>query len=122
MPKLDTRKYKTDIQKAVNLFWDTRSNQNFGRKKADQGNRSAVTGGKHLDGFINLMVKIAIDIGIPIDCLYTKENALPGYFRPTKEWDLLIINKKKQLIAAIEFKSQVGSFGNNFNNRTEEVW
>jgi len=25
------------------------------------------------------------------------------------------------LIAAIEFKSQVGSFGNNFNNRTEEA-
>lgn len=26
-----------------------------------------------------------------------------------------------QLIAAIEFKSQVGSFGNNFNNRVEEA-
>ena len=38
-----------------------------------------------------------------------------------KNWDLLIINQKKQLISAIEFKSQVGSFGNNFNNRTEEA-
>jgi len=27
----------------------------------------------------------------------------------------------KRLIAALEFKSQVGSFGNNFNNRTEEA-
>jgi hypothetical protein len=27
---------------------------------------------------------------------------------------------KGQLIATMEFKSQVGSFGNNFNNRTEE--
>lgn len=26
-----------------------------------------------------------------------------------------------QLLAAIEFKSQVGSFGNNYNNRTEEA-
>ena len=26
-----------------------------------------------------------------------------------------------RLIAALEFKSQVGSFGNNFNNRTEEA-
>ena len=34
---------------------------------------------------------------------------------------MLIINKKNQLVVAIEFKSQVGSFGNNFNNRTEEV-
>ena len=27
----------------------------------------------------------------------------------------------RSLIAAIEFKSQVGSFGNNYNNRTEEA-
>jgi hypothetical protein len=45
---------------------------------------------------------------------------LPGYFRPTKLWDLLVIHKS-ELIAAIELKSQVGSFGNNFNNRTEEA-
>ena len=46
---------------------------------------------------------------------------LPGFFRPTKLWDLLVINQGK-LIAAIEFKSQVGpSFGNNANNRCEEA-
>jgi len=46
---------------------------------------------------------------------------LPGYFRSTKEWDLLVI-KDGLLIAALEAKSQVGpSFGNNFNNRTEEA-
>ena len=40
---------------------------------------------------------------------------------PTKLWDLLVIHKG-QLIAAIELKSHVGpSFGNNFNNRTEEA-
>jgi type II restriction enzyme len=46
---------------------------------------------------------------------------LPGFFRPTKLWDLLVIHQGK-LIAAIELKSQVGpSFGKNFNNRTEEA-
>jgi Restriction endonuclease XhoI len=46
---------------------------------------------------------------------------LPGYFRPTKLWDLLVLNRGR-LVAAIELKSQVGpSFGNNFNNRTEEA-
>ena len=46
---------------------------------------------------------------------------LPGFFRPTKEWDLVVV-KDGTLIAAIEAKSQVGpSFGNNFNNRTEEA-
>jgi len=44
-----------------------------------------------------------------------------GFFRPTKEWDLLVI-RDNTLLAAIEAKSQVGpSFGNNFNNRTEEA-
>jgi hypothetical protein len=44
-----------------------------------------------------------------------------GFFRPTKEWDLLVV-KNKQLLLALEAKSQVGpSFGNNFNNRTEEA-
>ena len=46
---------------------------------------------------------------------------LPGYFRPTKLWDLLVINQGR-LVAALELKSQIGpSFGNNFNNRTEEA-
>lgn len=121
MSKISAKKYKKDIENAVNLFWDTRFSQKRGRKKSDQGNRSSVTGGKHLDGFVDLMSKVAVDIGVPKDCIYTKSNVLPGYFRPTKNWDLLIMNKKKQLIAVLEFKSQVGSFGNNFNNRTEEV-
>ena len=45
---------------------------------------------------------------------------LPGWYRPEKKWDLLIVSDG-QLIAGIEFKSQVGSFGNNYNNRTEEA-
>jgi hypothetical protein len=46
---------------------------------------------------------------------------LPGFFRPTKTWDLLVVSKGA-LIGAIEFKSQRGpSFGNNFNNRSEEA-
>ena len=46
---------------------------------------------------------------------------LPGYFRPTKVWDILIVHKQ-ELVAAIQLKSHVGpSFGNNFNNRTEEA-
>ena len=48
-----------------------------------------------------------------------KRLTIPGYFRPTKMWDALVIYKSR-LIAAFELKSQVGSFGNNFNNRTEE--
>ena len=46
---------------------------------------------------------------------------LPGFYRPTKKWDLVVV-RDGRLCAAIEMKSQVGpSFGNNFNNRTEEA-
>jgi hypothetical protein len=52
---------------------------------------------------------------------YDQSLELPGYFRPTKRWDLVVV-VKGQLVAALEAKSQVGpSFGNNFNNRTEEA-
>ena len=46
---------------------------------------------------------------------------LPGYFRPTKLWDMIVM-RKERLVATVELKSHVGpSFGNNFNNRTEEA-
>lgn len=122
MSKLSTDKYQADIKKAVKHFWKTRGSQkNSKTKKADQGNRGAVTGGKQLDGFVKLFVKVSKDLGVPKSWIHVKGNVLPGYFRPTKDWDFLIVTPNQELIAAIEFKSQVGSFGNNFNNRTEEA-
>jgi hypothetical protein len=38
----------------------------------------------------------------------------------SKEWDIVIATGE-DLIAVAEVKSQVGSFGNNFNNRVEEA-
>ncbi len=75
-----------------------------------------------MDGFINLFTDLIHDAGIPSACIYKKKSLeLPGFFRPTKEWDLLVI-MDQTLAVAIEAKSQVGpSFGNNFNNRTEEA-
>ncbi len=121
--KIDIEKYSPNIQDAINTFWDTRNKQKKDQKAKtikDSGNRSAVTGGKQLDGFLELLSLVAIDIGIPKSCIFTKGNHIPGYFRPTKDWDLLIISPNKKLISVVELKSQVGSFGNNFNNRTEE--
>jgi hypothetical protein len=60
--------------------------------------------------------------GVSESHVYRKKTLeLPGFFRPTKEWDLLVV-RDDQLVIALEAKSQVGpSFGNNFNNRTEEA-
>ena len=113
------------IARAVAHYWATRENQakkqeNSGR--ADQGLRSAVTGGAQMDEFIALLTEIIVDAGIDKRCIFHNKNLeLPGFFRPTKEWDLLVI-KDGQLLVSLEAKSQVGpSFGNNFNNRTEEA-
>lgn len=71
--------------------------------------------------FVDLFGDIVISVGLPRSCVYRAHDVeLPGYFRPTKEWDLVVV-RDKALLAAIEAKSQVGSFGNNFNNRTEEA-
>jgi hypothetical protein len=51
---------------------------------------------------------------------WRKKTELPGWYRAEKNWDLLVLADGK-LVAIVEFKSQVGSFGNNFNNRTEEA-
>ena len=111
--------------KAVAHYWKTRATQRQKQetgRKADQGLRSAVTGGAQMDGFIDLFTELVAQAGIPLRYLFRKKAIeLPGFFRPSKEWDLLVIRDEK-LIAAIEAKSQVGpSFGNNFNNRTEEA-
>ncbi len=91
--------------------------------KADQGERAGVTAGKNMDGFIALVIDLvhANGLGHAQICQRRAVLTLPGYFRPTKQWDLLIVYKQ-QLIAAIELKSHVGpSFSNNFNNRVEEA-
>jgi len=76
-----------------------------------------------MDGFVQLLSGLIEDAGIAHEHIFTKKRflELPGFFRPTKEWDLLVVAEHR-LLAAIELKSQVGpSFGNNFNNRTEEA-
>lgn len=115
---------EANARSAVKQFWSTRSEGSDHQDEgaAFVGERPSVLGGKNLDGFFNLVKKIVLENGLPIESIVKdgKGQGLPGYFRATKEWDFLVIHKN-ELIAAIEFKSQVGSFGNNFNNRCEEA-
>jgi hypothetical protein len=113
------------LKEAIAFYWKTREKQSKKQKiqgNKDQGARSAVTGGAQMDGIINLLTKIISESGISKNCIfYNQYLQLLGFFRPTKEWDLLVV-KNGQLLLALEAKSQVGpSFGNNFNNRTEEA-
>ena len=112
------------LRSAVRHFWQTRLRQSKQQTedRRDRGSRSAVTGGKQMDGFIRLVRTLLIASKVPESCIaIDKRVELPGWFRAEKKWDLVIVHEQ-ELLAAIEFKSQVGpSFGNNFNNRTEEA-
>lgn len=118
--------YDDKARDAIKVFWQTRGDAKKKQKesgKTDQGERAGVTGGKNMDGFSSLAINLVRANGLANAEIYQKRAALtlPGFFRPTKLWDLLVIDKGR-LIAALEFKSHVGpSFGNNFNNRTEEA-
>ncbi len=105
--------------KAINYFWRTKNKQL--KRSSDSSNRGAVVGGKQLDGFLKLLKDACLSVGVPLECIYDKNNYVPGYFRSSKDWDFMIISPSGKLLALIELKSQVGSYGNNFNNRTEEA-
>ena len=123
---LDLVDYENKTREAVKAFWGNREaarQKQIESGRADQGERAGVTAGKNMDGFLALVLDIIKANGLAHAEIHRKKAmlTLPGYFRPTKLWDLLVIHKG-ELIAAIELKSQVGpSFGNNFNNRTEEA-
>lgn len=108
--------YKKEASTAVKVFWGNRQTNFTG------DNRLAVVGGKNLDGFHDLVVKVVLANGLTADSIKVNKGDLgmPGFYRATKDWDLAVVHNDI-LVAAFEFKSQVGSFGNNFNNRTEEA-
>jgi len=123
---LNLANYQKKAAESVKAFWGNRDaahKKQIEAGKSDAGSRGAVTGGKNMDGFVALLIDLIKANGLK-DATIIREGriplTLPGYFRPTKMWDMLVL-RENRLVAAIELKSQVGSFGNNFNNRTEEA-
>lgn len=113
------------FETAIRNYWQVRDAQaakQAASGKLDAGSRGAVTGGGHLNAVALLLEDLFVENGFPRHTIKrTASIELPGFYRPTKKWDLVVIDQGK-LVAAIELKSQVGpSFGNNFHNRTEEA-
>lgn len=120
MGELVPEAYQEKTKAAVRAYWSTLSRQGTG-SKGDQGRRSNVTGGKQMDGFCELVRWLLHHNGVPDSSIYWRNKLeLPGFYRATKRWDLLVVHRSA-LLAAIEFKSQASSFGNNVNNRIEEA-
>jgi hypothetical protein len=103
------RNLERDTAAAVAEFWRV------------NGTSQGVRGGKQMDGFVRLVYDLLVAAGLNNATIFHRTRTeVPGWFRAEKRWDLLVVAEAK-LVAAIEFKSQAGSFGNNFNNRSEEA-
>ena len=116
--------FQRKLKSAAEFYWTTRQRQETAQRKrgaSDAGTRGQVTGGRHLDGFAKLVEEVCIKAHFKrSEIFFDRAVPVPGYYRPQKNWDVVVLRDGK-LVAAIELKSQSGSFGNNFNNRSEEV-
>jgi len=87
-----------NIKEAVRIFWRSRMLAAEKQKQTgaiDQGERAGVTAGKNMDGFVKLLVDLVAANGLTEAKIYVSAgvSTLPGYFRPTKNWDLLVIHR-----------------------------
>jgi hypothetical protein len=120
----DHQYHRAVFERARADFWRIRQRQGaqqIENGQVDAGTRGNVTGGGHMDDFAESIRAIFEAEGIwPGYVQVGRGLTIPGFFRPTKDWDVVICNGS-ELGALIELKSQVGSLGNNFNNRAEEA-
>jgi len=113
------------LREAVQHYWDARvknKERQIESGRTDAGSRGEVTGGTQMGALEMLVADILCEAGLKrLDVRTRTALELPGYFRATKKWDLIVISEN-QLVLAMEFKSQAGaSIGNNVNNRSEEA-
>lgn len=118
---------RQDFKDAVAEYWGAKNTQNelsAIKNRVGAGTAGSVRGGKHFDPIAALLAKFFLEAGYPPDAIRItgrKELSLPGYFRPQKQWDVVVVHDGI-LIAAFELKALGGpSFGNNYNNRVEEA-
>ncbi|MBX9657781.1 MAG: PaeR7I family type II restriction endonuclease [Nitrospiraceae bacterium] len=113
------------LQAAVQGYWNARrknKEKQVQSGKIDAGTRGEVTGGTQMGALEVLVSDILCEAGLnQVDIRTRTALELPGYFRATKKWDLIVVSNGA-LVLAMEFKSQAGkSIGNNVNNRSEEA-
>lgn len=128
---------ETDIfHQAIRHWWA--SKESARPTKAQGGARDVNLHGKTMDGFAATIRDLIVGLGVKPEHVFagghlTKTpSILPSYFRPSKNWDVIVLSDSRfhsageapkaepTLYAAVEFKSQDKSIGNNQNNRLEE--
>lgn len=113
------------ITEAVRLWITAKEEQaqrSQERGKAQEGTRAQVTGGTHLNGVNQLIVdEIKATGATDLDLMFNRRATLAGWYRSSKSWDLLVLQRGKPILA-VEYKSMAGSEGKNINNRADEVF
>ncbi|MEU6672046.1 PaeR7I family type II restriction endonuclease [Streptomyces sp. NPDC046727] len=118
---------RQDFEDAIAAYWGAKQLQNEQsaiKNAVGAGTAGSVRGGKHFDVIATLLAKFFLEAGYPASSIrVTKSQGLelPGYYRPQKQWDLVVVHENV-LVAAFELKALGGpSYGNNYNNRVEEA-
>jgi Restriction endonuclease XhoI len=117
---------REDLELAIAAYWRTKGEQEAAAseiRSTAEGTAKTVRGGGQFNPLVNLISRFFTDAGYPLESVGVqgRQVTLPGFFRPNKRWDLVVVHKGV-LVAAIEMKALGGpSFGNNYNNRVEEA-
>jgi len=127
---------ETDFfHKAIKHWWASKKSAKT--QKPQGGTRDANLHGKTMDGFAATLREFLVGLSVRPEHIFAgghltaTPSILPSYFRPSKNWDLIVLTNSRfhpakgetgtpTLYAAVEFKSQDKSIGNNQNNRLEE--
>lgn len=126
---------------AVRYWWTSKQKNLTDTGASQAGTRGSNLRGDTMHGFRDELRDKLLSAGVSKEDIFagghfseTPAN-LPSYFRASKNWDVVVCKNsiykrlgldssrvvpEPQLVAAIEFKSQEGSIGNNQNNRIEE--
>ena len=113
------------IDHALRTWLDVRRTQaeaSVASGRGQEGRRSAVTGGRHLEAIHQLVVDEIHATGATGLHMHKNQGAtLPGFYRATKSWDLVLMQGSIPVLA-VEYKSMLGSEGKNLNNRADEIF
>ena len=113
---LDLANYEEQAREAVKLFWGNREAALARQVEAgnvDAGARGAVTAGKNMDGFLVIAQSLIEANGLQEAQICVKQRALtlPGFYRPTKLWDMLVMHRGQIFIEGdvAEIVSRLGA-------------
>jgi hypothetical protein len=60
----------------------------------DTGTRGSVTGGAHIDDIALVLEEVFLENGVPKTSVKRSNGVeVPGYYRPTKKWDLVVTGR-----------------------------